>query len=316
MRDLCMCKDRDLLEANTRAVYTVLFGDYEELNELRITREPDIDYICFTDNRELRSETWNIHLTTPEFPLDSVRSQRLIKISGHEHLSRYSETLYIDNSVIIKQPASAFFEMLLAESDIGMPRHSFRETVLEEFQEVSRLEFDSPLRLEEQLQHYKSTYPETLEMQPLWTAIIARRNSSSTESFERTCANHVLRYSRRDQLSLRVAQLISKVDIFEKEINNTGSVMHEWPVVQGRSSEVPSFEIKSVNSDVNLLESRLTELRKEHTQLEISFEISQLDRLYAENELHKILNTLSWRITSPLRFIKHKINIFNSRKPE
>ena len=125
-----------------------------------------------------------------------------------------------------------------------------------------------------------------------------------------------MRYSRRDQLSLRVAQLISKVDIFEKEINNTGSVMHEWPVVQGRSSEVPSFEIKSVNSDVNLLESRLTELRKEHTQLEISFEISQLDRLYAENELHKILNTLSWRITSPLRFIKHKINIFNSRKPE
>ena len=97
MRDLCTCKDRDLLKANTRAVYTVLFGDYEELNELHIDLEPGIDYICFTDNRELRSETWNIRFTTPEFPLDSVRSQRLIKISGHEDLSRYSETLYIDN---------------------------------------------------------------------------------------------------------------------------------------------------------------------------------------------------------------------------
>ena len=92
--------------------------------------------------------------------------------------------------------------------------------------------------------------------------------------------------------------------------------MHEWPVVQGRSSEVPSFEIKSVNSDVNLLESRLAELRKEHAQLEISYEISQLDMLYAEKELQKILNTLSWRITSPLRFIKHKIHNFKSRKPE
>lgn len=125
-----------------------------------------------------------------------------------------------------------------------------------------------------------------------------------------------MRYSRRDQLSLRVAQLISKVDIFEKEINNTESVMHEWPVVQGRSSEVPSFEIKSIDSDVNLLESRLAELRKEHAQLEISYEISQLDMLYAEKELQKILNTLSWRITSPLRFIKHKIHNFKSRKPE
>ena len=38
-------------------VYTVLFGDYEELNEQQVSAQSSVDFICFTDNTALRSET-------------------------------------------------------------------------------------------------------------------------------------------------------------------------------------------------------------------------------------------------------------------
>lgn len=306
------------LEANTRAVYTVLFGDYEELNEVRIPLEFNIDYICFTDNAELKSDTWDVQLISPEFPMDLVRSQRLIKIMGHQNLTKYKETLYLDNSVILRKPASMFFDMLLSSQDIGMPLHSFRRDVFEEFEEVSRLEYDSPLRLEEQLQHYKVSYRETLGLPPLWTAIIARRSSEKTELFQRIWANQILRYSRRDQLSVRVAQQISGIEIHEQQLNNTGSEIHDWPVTRKRS-DVPSFEIESNNSELQLLTSSLKKLKEAHSQLkgsyeqlEISFERAKSDQNDSEQQLASVLESHSWKITAPMRCIKKKIKGVNT----
>ncbi|MEO8908191.1 MAG: hypothetical protein ABI310_08950, partial [Microbacteriaceae bacterium] len=59
-----------------QAVYTSLLGGYEELNEQEIARSGATTFLCFTDDPGLTSETWEIVLVEPRFPLDTVRSQR------------------------------------------------------------------------------------------------------------------------------------------------------------------------------------------------------------------------------------------------
>ena len=66
-----------------RALYTVLLGKYEHLNPLPEVAQHGVDAFCFSDDPDLRSSTWNIVHVAPVFALDSVRSQRLIKILGH-----------------------------------------------------------------------------------------------------------------------------------------------------------------------------------------------------------------------------------------
>lgn len=79
-----------------------------------------------------------------------------------------------------------------------MPPHSFRESVLDEFLEVSRLEIDGDVRIFEQLNHYTLSCPEILDERPWWSAIMVRdhRSIRLKQALE-TWALHVMRYSRR-----------------------------------------------------------------------------------------------------------------------
>jgi hypothetical protein len=116
-------------------------------------------------------------------------------------------------------------------------------------------------------------------------------------------------------LSIRIAQKVSGIEINEIKLNNTGSYLHEWPVARGRSFTVPDFEIESRNSELNLLMARLSELRKVHSHLEISYSemknslsVSESNRKNAEEALEVLMGTLSWKITAPLRFVRGKFN--------
>jgi hypothetical protein len=42
------------------SVLTYVFGTYEKLREVKCDIEPDVEYICVTDNENLKSDTWNI----------------------------------------------------------------------------------------------------------------------------------------------------------------------------------------------------------------------------------------------------------------
>jgi hypothetical protein len=80
-------------------VYTCLIGEYEELNELSDNFYCSVPHICFTDSTALKSDTWEIRLITPIFPMDTVRSQRHVKILSHEYLSEFTTSLYMDSSI-------------------------------------------------------------------------------------------------------------------------------------------------------------------------------------------------------------------------
>jgi FkbM family methyltransferase len=231
-----------------RAVYTALFGNYEGLQEQPAAASSTVPFICFTDDPDLTSETWEVRLAAPRFPLDSIRSARSVKILGHPDLADFTETLWIDNRVELTADPGAVLDSWLRDADVALFEHSFRETVLDEFTAVVDGGYDDPSRVYEQLIHYAESDPDVLEERPLWTGMIARRSTSAVRAAMASWSDHVMRYSRRDQLSisqtirghhLRVTRLVS---------DNRESEWHQWPPVSPnlqRRTDLPAAKFQN-----------------------------------------------------------------------
>lgn len=269
-------------------VYTVLIGGYEQLNEQPVALDSSMEFVCFTDDRRLKSGTWQIRHVTPLFETDPVRSQRALKIRAHTLLPDHDTSLYIDNSLILKRPAEEIFERLLTEhAELAAFEHSFRATVADEFEEVIRAGKDARHRCEEQLSHYRSIDPAMLGLVPLKGFFLLRRHQrpAVVEAME-TWYAHVLRYSRRDQLSFWFALRRAGVEPVVHRLDSLESPYHRWPVARGRA-EGPGDGLWTP-PDEELDEAR-----------------GELQR--ARLELQATHSTRSWRWTGPARALSRTI---------
>lgn len=187
-------------------VYTTMIGRYERLNDQPVAAQSNIPFICLTDDLELTSATWQIRMVSPTFGMDPIRSQRDLKLRPHLHLADFEGSLYIDNTVILKEPPEKILERYQKESGFSVAAHSCRETVLDEFMEVARLGLDDQSRIFEQLNHYQLECPDVLMEKPFWGAILLRDHKApAVRNMLEIWNAHVQRYARRDQLSMNYA---------------------------------------------------------------------------------------------------------------
>lgn len=255
-----------------RCVYTVLIGGYEQLNEQPMAVQSGIPFICLTDDADLRSDTWTIRLVRPTFPMDPIRSQRDLKIRPYVHLKEFQSSLYIDNTVLLTVTPETVFEKYAPTTGLSLPSHSFRDTIVDEFLAVVEAGLDDQGRVFEQLNHYQAYCPEVLQEHPFWTAIMIREHfGEKVMAAMDMWSAHVLRYSRRDQLSfntaLREAQLVPNTIA----IDNLKSEFHIWPVANGRDRNrgvrAPLRAFAPPIAQVSLLKQELGELRKLEKEL-------------------------------------------------
>ncbi|MCT9818753.1 DUF616 domain-containing protein [Microbacterium sp. W1N] len=267
-------------------MYTSLFGQYDALLDQPVARDSDAVFICFTDDPNLTSETWDVRVVPPAFDQDPIRSARLHKILGQSVPDSFDITLYIDASVRLRvTPEELVGEWLADDVDMALATHSYRETVVDEFDEVVRLNYDDRARVYEQLTDYAQADPGVLTSKPLWTGILVRRRSHAVAAAMRTWADHVLRYSRRDQLSIMVA-LGAGIRYRTIELDNFQSRYHEWPVIagrrvsQGKSRDLPSgpllADLRRAKAHVSALERQIEELHPEQVD-KLRIEISGLE---------------------------------------
>jgi hypothetical protein len=210
-----------------RAVYRGLLGGYEELREVPIAHQTDIAFICITDDPDLKSDTWTIVVQEPRIPADLTRSSRALKILGHPCLDDYEQTLWLDNTVELKRPPDELFDTWLQDADVAAPSHSFRRSVLGEAEAVIDAGIDDYTRVYEQMTHYLRVFPQFVEENPHWTGMLARRHGAATSAMQ-TWWEHVLRYSRRDQLSFTPAMLWHDVRLRSVPLDHHSSAWHEW----------------------------------------------------------------------------------------
>ena len=226
----------------SRAVYTAVLGDYEPLNEQPVRPESTLRFICFTDSPDLESDgTWEVHRVEPRLPADPVRSARHLKISGHPLLDEFDETLWMDNSVQLRVTPEVLLDEWLGDDDLAVPVHGFRERLVDEFSAVVEAGYDDPGRVYEQLRHYLLLCPDVLDERPLFTALLARRRSPAVTALCDRWATDVLRYSRRDQLSLPPALARTPELRWRRiDIDTWSSPFHVWPVTGPRRRTGPT----------------------------------------------------------------------------
>ena len=87
-------------------IYTAIYGNKDTLkNPLFINK--DYDYLCFTDNKNIKSNILKIIYKEPVHE-DSVRSAKIFKAKPHEFLQDYDISLWIDANFLIKSDLSSF----------------------------------------------------------------------------------------------------------------------------------------------------------------------------------------------------------------
>jgi hypothetical protein len=280
-------------------VYTALTGRYEPLGEQPMARGSALPFICFTDDPTLTSETWQIRPIAPLFANDHIRNQRDIKLHPHRHLPEFATSLYIDNSVRLTAPP----EDILAAADLAtglcLPPHSFRETLRGEFETVLEHRLDEPARVRELLELVTREAPHLLRERPFWSGVMIRdhRNERVARAMEIWFA-HILRHSRRDQLSSLLAFHRAGLAPVPLPIDNQQSSFHTWPHLEGRDAarrlwtepDPPS----PLAARVRALEAQAATLRSEN---------ARLSQALAERTTHLdiVLNSTTWRAFAPLR---------------
>ena len=287
-------------------VYTSLFGEYEELNEQSVANESGVDFVCFTDNPDLTSETWKIINKKPLLPFDPARSSRVVKICPHRFLSEYDVSLYIDNSVKLKvKPEVIFEELYTATHDMILFQHSFRETVLDEYDEVLRVDYDKPNVVFEQLNAYSLISRDIFAQKPFWGGFLIRQhNKEKVLQAMEDWLVQVTYLSKRDQLSLNY--VINRHDLTVKGLpyDNHETEYHQWPTVKRNRSTIYKkqlFNSIQNNMRVETLRSKLKDLEMENQQLSTELAEIQTERDQFEQEVLFYAQSKSWRITRPLR---------------
>lgn len=185
---------------NKVAIYTAIFGDKDDIKE-PLEKIEGCDFICFTDNPNLKSKTFDVRIVRSTFK-DPTRNARMYKILPHRYLSDYEYTIWIDGSVIVKK--NKIIEIIasyLKEHDIATFMHPDRKCIYEEAEACIALKKDSSDIIKIQIENYKRTgYPEKNGL--ISSGIILRRNSSpEIVAINEQWWEQINKFSKRDQLS-------------------------------------------------------------------------------------------------------------------
>ena len=189
-------------ENNKKVVYTCITGGYDSLIDPTFITN-DFDYICFTDNLELKSDVWDIKPLPKETDeLSQIKKQRYVKINPHKLLGDYELSIWVDGNVELKGDLNDFISKKIKDDDIiCVPKHPQRNCIYEEERAVVAMKKDVKENTQPQIERYKKEgFPKKYGL--LQSNILIRRhNNPDCIKLMEDWFEEVKNGSHRDQLS-------------------------------------------------------------------------------------------------------------------
>lgn len=184
-----------------RVVYSCMFGFSEAFKDRNYPEDADTDYICFTDDRNLESETWRFVVvdTTLYGP---QKTSKLVKLCPHLFLSDYKTSLYVDNTVRINSPLNEIFFHLSSIVPFVTYRHDLWDCAYTESDAVIEAKYADPRILKLQIENYeRDGLPRHAGL--YHSAILLRNhNHRGVKKFGDLWFREIQKYSYRDQVAL------------------------------------------------------------------------------------------------------------------
>ncbi len=184
-------------------VYTAVSGKYDDIITPTVV-EDDFDYICFTDNKDLKSDFWDIHYME-DLDLDSVRKARRYKILPHKYLKEYDYSFWIDGNFDIIGSLKDYVHKYSKNNKLLAIQHEEHTCIYTEAQKCIEFKKDKEDVILEQVDKYqKEGFPEDYGL--VASGILFRsHNSPDVIELMESWYDEVINHSRRDQLSFNYA---------------------------------------------------------------------------------------------------------------
>lgn len=222
-------------------IYTVLTGDKESLgNPLENVVDCDTDlnlkFICFTDNKNLQSDVYEIRFLEDGYLPDDKMSRRP-KALPHEYLPEWDWSLYIDNIVKFKRLPRLADINLASETGFILHRHATRKTPEEEAEVLVYIGYENESILEKQLDFYGQKAPFNQDDNfGTCTLMMRRHHQADIKYFGRIWWENILNFSKRDQISFEFSKKMSgiKVSFYDRLIDESDLVYPPANAAPGR----------------------------------------------------------------------------------
>ena len=198
-------------------VYTCITGDYDNLKEIK-NKEKNIDYYCFTNNKNIKSKTWKIEYIEDK-ELSNIILARKVKILGTNYINNnYDILLWMDAAVEFRKPINDFINEYLSDDDSFVCfKHGLRNKISDEMNACLRFRKESIDNIEKLKKYYKSE--KYLDNNGLIesTVYIKRPKDEKVIETMKLWFDMVKNYTKRDQLSFNYC--IYKTGLKVKWIN-------------------------------------------------------------------------------------------------
>lgn len=189
----------DRLRVNKKCVYTVIVGDYCNLNNPTYIQK-DWDFYCFTNNKDLKSQIWKIIYIEEEYidEISQIKLARKYKTQGFKYLRDYDVYLYVDGRVKINRDLNMYLKYLKSY-EIKFMSHR-QKNALEHMDMIENLKYESP----EIINLIKSRYKEhnyNYDNGLIESGILLFKKTPKVIEFFDNWWGEIQNYSHRDQLS-------------------------------------------------------------------------------------------------------------------
>lgn len=186
---------------NKKVVFTAIFGNYDNLKTPEYIN-PDWDYVCFTDNKNVESDVFTIKHVNQRFE-NVTKNARMIKLLSHLFLINYEYSLWIDGSVKLRgKNIDELVNHNLSANYISLHNHVKRDCVYEEADACMLAKKDGNDILARQIAEYRNEgLPESVGV--FETAEIARRQwAPEVQMLNSLWWQQLDAFSIRDQVAL------------------------------------------------------------------------------------------------------------------
>lgn len=217
-------------------VYTCITGDYDNLKEVQC--ENNIDYLCFTDNQKIKSESWTV-INIENDEKDNVTLARKYKILMNDYIKdNYDVCIWIDGAITIRDSILEFLfsKCDLQNFDMIVFEHTVRNCVYKEAATVVKYRKESINKVKNIIEFLKQeNYPEDFGLTE--TGILIRRTQSKAVNNTMDLWFRLLtKYSVRDQLTFDYAIFKTNLKIKRLKMNVCDNQWFGWMQHQSKYS--------------------------------------------------------------------------------
>ncbi len=180
-------------------VYTTIFGGYDTLSE-PVVKNPHVRFICYTDNKNITSDTWEVHYVERRFKCPVVES-RWYKMLPHLFIED-GYSMWIDANICLLSDPLQYVNNYLGNYDFLLVPHGERDCIYEEAAICITLHRANTQDLIHQMKAYMDEgCPEHVGLF-LGGMLVRKHHSCRMKRFDELWWKDFLAYSKRDQISL------------------------------------------------------------------------------------------------------------------